>query len=121
MEKANRPRPVHSSAIAINQKLDPQAEVRSPMAGRPAESGWIRAGRQVIGFLMIPLVSLAITGCDFRRRALEELLRQGHAATMDCLQGERARSDGDEIRCQDWRFVEMHYLRAEGREKAARR
>ena len=34
---------------------------------------------------------------------------QGHAATVRCLRGERALTDGDELRCEDWVYVLSNY------------
>lgn len=65
-----------------------------------------------LALLMSALLAPTLAGCNrLRQGALEAVLRQGHAAAIDCLQGERARSDGDELRCNDWSFVEAHYLR----------
>jgi hypothetical protein len=47
-------------------------------------------------------------GCNLG--AVQELMRQGHAATVDCLHGERAITGGDELRCEDWTFVRENYL-----------
>jgi hypothetical protein len=59
------------------------------------------------------MLAPSLAGCNrLRQGAIEALLRQGHAAAIDCLQGERARSDGDELRCNDWSFVEERYLKA---------
>ena len=33
----------------------------------------------------------------------------GHAMTVRCLRGERAMSDGDELRCEDWSYVSNNY------------
>ena len=35
--------------------------------------------------------------------------RVGHAATVRCLRGERALTDGDELRCEDWDYVSSNY------------
>jgi hypothetical protein len=42
-----------------------------------------------------------------RSRALVE----GHEAMVSCLQGERAQTDGNELRCEDWSYVRQNYLR----------
>ncbi|MFQ6538961.1 MULTISPECIES: hypothetical protein [Aphanothece] len=39
-------------------------------------------------------------------------LEQGHSATVDCLHGERAQTDGNELRCEDWTYVQQNYLQA---------
>lgn len=40
--------------------------------------------------------------------------RIGHAATVRCLRGERGTTDGDELRCEDWRYVIGNYAMANG-------
>ncbi|MBM5802900.1 MAG: hypothetical protein FJ078_02085 [Cyanobacteria bacterium K_DeepCast_35m_m2_155] len=40
--------------------------------------------------------------------------RIGHAATLRCLRGERGTTDGDELRCEDWRYVIGNYAIANG-------
>jgi hypothetical protein len=39
-------------------------------------------------------------------------LVQGHAATVACLRGERAQTDGNELRCEDWAYVRQNYASA---------
>jgi hypothetical protein len=56
------------------------------------------------------LLAIALGGCRFEAMNME-LIRQGHAATVDCLQGERAITDGDELRCEQWDYVRENYLR----------
>lgn len=36
-------------------------------------------------------------------------LLQGHTATVACLRGERAQTDGNELRCEDWTYVRQNY------------
>jgi hypothetical protein len=38
-------------------------------------------------------------------------LVEGHEAMVTCLQGERAQTDGNELRCEDWSYVRQNYLR----------
>ena len=57
---------------------------------------------------LVVALGLGLGGC--RMEALQEVMRQGHAATIDCLQGERAITDGDELRCEDWAYVQTNYL-----------
>lgn len=35
--------------------------------------------------------------------------QQGHRATVACLQGERAQTDGSELRCEEQAYVETNY------------
>jgi hypothetical protein len=37
-------------------------------------------------------------------------LLQGHEAMVSCLHGERAQTDGNELRCEDWSYVRQNYL-----------
>lgn len=67
----------------------------------PSVSGYCRLAL-LIG------VSTGLGGCNLG--AVQELMRQGHAATVDCLHGERAITGGDELRCEDWTFVRENYL-----------
>lgn len=39
-------------------------------------------------------------------------LVQGHTATVACLRGERAQTDGNELRCEDWAYVRQNYASA---------
>ena len=39
-------------------------------------------------------------------------MRQGHQAMVECQHGERANTDGDELRCEDWAYVRSNYLEA---------
>ncbi len=41
--------------------------------------------------------------------ALKQGWRAGHLATVACLQGERAQTDGNELRCEDQAYVEQNY------------
>jgi hypothetical protein len=56
------------------------------------------------------------TGSSAAQTALAEGrsrgLEQGHSATVDCLRGERAQTDGNELRCEDWTYVRQNYLQA---------
>jgi hypothetical protein len=56
------------------------------------------------------LLAITMGGCRFEAVNME-MIRQGHAATVDCLQGERAITDGDELRCEQWDYVRENYLR----------
>ncbi len=58
-------------------------------------------------------IALGLGGCRFDalNAAKLELVRQGHAATVDCLQAERGITDGDELRCEEWTYVRENYLR----------
>ena len=40
--------------------------------------------------------------------ALELANQEGHAATVRCLRSERALTDGDELRCEDWNYVKSY-------------
>jgi len=78
---------------------------RQPVRPLPRAAG--------LALLCGAMLAPSLAGCNrLRQGAIEALLRQGHAAAIDCLQGERARSDGDELRCNDWSFVEERYLKA---------
>lgn len=63
---------------------------------------------------LVALLALALSvgGCAQPpwRRPLEALMQQGHAATVECLLGERAITGGDELRCEDWAYVRDNYL-----------
>lgn len=56
---------------------------------------------------------ISLGGCRFEalNTAKQELIRQGHAATVDCLQGERAITGGDELRCEEWDYVRQNYFK----------
>lgn len=41
--------------------------------------------------------------------ALAQGWQQGHRATVACLQGERAQTDGSELRCEEQAYVEQNY------------
>ena len=41
--------------------------------------------------------------------ALKQGWSAGHRATVTCLQGERAQTDGNELRCEDPAYVEQNY------------
>ncbi|QVL52556.1 MAG: hypothetical protein KFB97_14330 [Cyanobium sp. M30B3] len=58
-------------------------------------------------------VALSLGGCAQPgwQRSVEALMQQGHAATVDCLQAERAITGGDELRCEEWAYVRQNYLR----------
>ena len=61
-----------------------------------------------VGLLLIVLGGCRVEGW----KAMQgELIRQGHAATVDCLQAERAITGGDELRCEDWNYVRQTYLK----------
>jgi hypothetical protein len=62
---------------------------------------------------VLAAVTLGLAGCRFDalNAAKLELVRQGHAATVDCLQAERAITGGDELRCEEWTYVRDNYLR----------
>ena len=34
---------------------------------------------------------------------------RGHKDTVRCLRAERATTDGDELRCEDWGYVQKNY------------
>jgi hypothetical protein len=60
------------------------------------------------------LLLVALGGCRFEalKEAMNgELIRQGHAATVDCLQAERAITGGDELRCEEWDYVNQNYFK----------
>ncbi len=61
------------------------------------------------------LVAITLGGCQFEAlKAMKmELIGQGHAATVDCLQAERAITGGDELRCEEWDYVRKNYLKPE--------
>ena len=58
-------------------------------------------------------LALSLGGCNLA--PVQELIRQGHAATVECLQGERAITDGNELRCEEWAYVQDNYLRGRKR------
>jgi hypothetical protein len=62
---------------------------------------------------VLAVILLGLAGCRFDalNAAKLELVRQGHAATVDCLQAERAITGGDELRCEEWTYVRKNYLR----------
>ena len=80
------------------------------------------------GLLLAGILLLAITASSCRRhpenpapKAMQGQPMQnalptpgegapfGHEATVRCLHGERALSDGDELRCEDWSYVIKNY------------
>jgi hypothetical protein len=80
--------------------------VRTQRSGTAAASPIPAAG-------VLALTLLGLAGCRFDAltAAKLELVRQGHAATVDCLQAERAITGGDELRCEEWSYVRDNYLR----------
>ncbi len=78
-------------------------DASSPPMSEPA-SIWSVLSR----LSLVVALGLGLGGC--RLDALQEVMRQGHAATIDCLQGERSITDGDELRCEDWAYVQANYL-----------
>jgi hypothetical protein len=68
--------------------------------------GWVLAAS---------LLVIALGGCRFEavKAMKSELIRQGHAATVDCLQAERAITSGDELRCEEWDYVSRNYFKPE--------
>jgi hypothetical protein len=40
---------------------------------------------------------------------------EGHSSTVACLQGERAQTDGSELRCEDQAYVQQNYAPAGSR------
>ncbi|MGB5134169.1 MAG: hypothetical protein WBN89_03235 [Prochlorococcaceae cyanobacterium] len=70
-----------------------------------------QASRFGLWHLQLPVLlatGLALTGCNLQ--ANEALMRQGHQAMVECQHGERAITDGDELRCEDWDYVRSNYL-----------
>ncbi|MCU0529242.1 MAG: hypothetical protein MUD04_07070 [Cyanobium sp. Prado107] len=70
-----------------------------------------QAPRPDLWSLQLPVLlaaGLALTGCNLQ--ANEALMRQGHQAMVECQHGERAITDGDELRCEDWDYVRSNYL-----------
>ena len=54
----------------------------------------------------------ALKASEQQRReqaALKQGWGEGHRATVACLQGERAQTDGNELRCEDQAYVEQNY------------
>ncbi|MCP9891076.1 hypothetical protein KBY57_08415 [Cyanobium sp. Aljojuca 7D2] len=47
--------------------------------------------------------------------ALKQGWSAGHRATVTCLQGERAQTDGNELRCEDQAYVEQNYRSSNNR------
>ena len=45
--------------------------------------------------------------------ALKNATEAGHAATVRCLRSERALTDGNELRCEDWHYVSSNYTSAD--------
>ena len=50
-----------------------------------------------------------LAAADQKGRSAGQL--QGHAATVNCLRGERGLTDGNELRCEAWGYVRENYLR----------
>jgi hypothetical protein len=84
-------------------------DLRKPST--PPPTHWpFRAGLGAV------LLTGALAGCRFEAMNME-LIRQGHAAMVDCLQGERAITGGDELRCEQWDYVRENYLRPEQKQQ----
>jgi len=49
------------------------------------------------------------------QQALKQGWSRGHLATVACLHGERAQTDGNELRCEDQTYVERNYPAASSR------
>jgi hypothetical protein len=97
---------VHSAHTPQNAMDQPRASLRnvpSPTTTRAALGRVLAAGLLMIG----------LGSCRFEalNTAKQELIRQGHAATVDCLQGERAITGGDELRCEEWDYVRQNYFK----------
>ena len=56
---------------------------------------------------------ISLGGCRLEavKTMKDALIRQGHAATVDCLQAERAITGGDDLRCEEWEYVRRNYLK----------
>ncbi|MCP9928557.1 hypothetical protein [Cyanobium sp. CH-040] len=67
-----------------------------------------RPGIPAIRLPLLLAAGLALTGCNLKTG--EALMRQGHQAMVECQHGERAITDGDELRCEDWEYVRSNYL-----------
>ncbi|MEB3234737.1 MAG: hypothetical protein VKM98_04860 [Cyanobacteriota bacterium] len=84
--------------------------------------------RPILLFAGLLLLSLAPLGCQRQTQTPEpkpaqattpeakakaeqnaEGPRSGHQSTVRCLRGERAMTDGDELRCEDWNYVINNY------------
>ena len=96
---------VHSAHTPQNAMDQPRASLRnvpSPTTTRAALGRVLAAGLLMIG----------LGGCRFEalNTAKQELIRQGHAATVDCLQGERAITGRAEVRCEEWDYVRQNYF-----------
>jgi len=46
---------------------------------------------------------------QIEQAALKQGWSAGHLATVTCLKGERAQTDGNELRCEDQAYVEQNY------------
>ena len=44
-----------------------------------------------------------------KAQSRKEGLVAGHQATVHCLRSERAQTDGSELRCEDWNYVQQNY------------
>lgn len=62
----------------------------------------------------------AATPTEQQQRKQQQQQRIGHAATVRCLRGERGTTDGDELRCEDWRYVISNYGMANSNGSAGR-
>lgn len=47
-----------------------------------------------------------------KAQSRQEGLVAGHQATVHCLRSERAQTDGSELRCEDWTYVQQNYQAA---------
>jgi len=47
-----------------------------------------------------------------RKTASQQGWIDGHKATVACLRGERAQTDGNELRCEEQAYVQMNYAAA---------
>ena len=77
-------------------------------------------GKQWLGLLApLLLTSCSLPGAD--RSAQEQAARKaaeqahtaglvaGHQATVNCLRSERGQTDGSELRCEAWGYVQANY------------
>lgn len=59
-----------------------------------------------------PAAPTAAAAKALQDKARTNGLVAGHTATVACLRGERAQTDGNELRCEDWAYVRQNYARA---------
>ena len=77
-------------------------------ASSPGPELGAKLGQRRRYLLMVTAMASLLGGCSLG--PVRALIEQGHAVTVECLHAERAQTDGDELRCEEWSYVYKNYL-----------